>query len=323
MAGRFFYSQFFVTPPTPTQDFSGKTVIVTGSNVGLGKEAARHFVRLNASTVVLAVRSLSKGEAAKKDIESTTHRTDVVKVMQLDMSSYASVLSFAEQASKELERIDAAVLNAGVIRASWEVFEADESTITVNVVSTFLLAYALMPKLKQTSQKFNTRPTLSIVSSEVHEWASFSERHADRIFERLNEKTVDGKEVSLNNRYQVSKLLEVLFIRAFAQHHPSSALPFTINTVNPGFCHSEFGREQGFLLVVMRLLLARTTEVGSRTLVHAAGQGVESYGQYQSDAKLEQPSAYVRSKEGIRDAERVYEELVAKLEGIRQGITSV
>jgi NAD(P)-dependent dehydrogenase (short-subunit alcohol dehydrogenase family) len=238
--GRFLYRQLFITPPKPTGNLTGKTVIVTGSNVGLGKEAARHFAQLNASKVILAVRSLEKGEAARKDIESTTGRSDVVRVMQLDMSSYQSVLDFAQKASKELERVDIAVLNAGVNRGVWEVFEQDESTITVNVVSTFLLAFALLPKLKETASKFNTRPTLTIVSSEVHEWASFEERKAPegKIFERLNEKVVNGKEVGLSNRYQVSKLLEVLFIRAFCQRYPKSDLSVTVNYVNPGFCHS-------------------------------------------------------------------------------------
>jgi NAD(P)-dependent dehydrogenase (short-subunit alcohol dehydrogenase family) len=239
MAGRFFYSQLFFKPPKPTGDFSGKTVVVTGSNVGLGKEAARHYTSLGASTVILAVRSVEKGEAAKRDIESSTGR-NVVKVMQLDMSSYQSVLDFAARASKELERIDIAVLNAGVSRGVWEVFEQDESTITVNVVSTFLLAFAILPKLKETAQKFNTRPTLTIVSSEVHEWTSFEERKAPEggIFERLNQKTIDGKDVGLVNRYQVSKLLEVLFVRALCERKPRDQLPVTINFVNPGFCQS-------------------------------------------------------------------------------------
>jgi NAD(P)-dependent dehydrogenase (short-subunit alcohol dehydrogenase family) len=237
--GRFFYSQLFVTPPTPKDDYTGKTVIVTGSNVGLGKEAARHFTALNASTVVLAVRSLEKGEAARKDIESSTGRKDAVRVMHLDMSSYQSVLDFASKA-KELERVDIAILNAGVNRGVWETFEKDESTITVNVVSTFLLAFALLPKLKETSQKFNTRPTLTVVSSEVHEWTPFEERKAPEggIFERLNEKSVGGKEVGLGNRYQVSKLMEILFVRAFVERYPEGKIPVTVNLVNPGFCHS-------------------------------------------------------------------------------------
>lgn len=186
---RFFYSQLFITPPPPKADLTGKTVLVTGSNTGLGKEAARHYVSLNASTVILAVRSLEKGEAAAKDIETTTGRQNVIKVLHLDMSSYQSVLDFTSTISKEVDRLDIAILNAGVNRGVWELFEQDESTITVNVVSTFLLFFSLLPKLQDTANKFNVRPTLTVVSSEVHQWTGFSERKAPEgeLFERLRE----------------------------------------------------------------------------------------------------------------------------------------
>jgi hypothetical protein len=71
----------------------------------------------------------------------------------------------------------------------------------------------------------------------------------------------------------------------------------------------------------MRFLLARKTEVGSRTLVHAGTSGVETHGKYISDCELTEPSPYVRSDEGRRDQERVWKELVGKLEGIKGGIT--
>jgi len=73
----------------------------------------------------------------------------------------------------------------------------------------------------------------------------------------------------------------------------------------------------------MAFFLARTTEVGSRALVHAGLQGVETHGKYLSDCQITEPSAYVRSTEGKRDQERVWKELVAKLEGIKTGITTV
>jgi len=72
---------------------------------------------------------------------------------------------------------------------------------------------------------------------------------------------------------------------------------------------------------VMRRILGRTTEVGSRTLVHAGCQGADTHGQYLSDCEITPPGAYVRSEEGARDQERVYKELVGKLEGIQEGIT--
>jgi NAD(P)-dependent dehydrogenase (short-subunit alcohol dehydrogenase family) len=160
------YSQLFVTPPTPTASFAGKTVIVTGSNVGLGKEAARHYARLGASTVVLAVRNLEKGEAAKRDIDQSAGcGPDVVNVWHLDLASYQSVKDFAARASKELARIDVLLENAAIATFKYIMMEDNESTITVNVVSTFLLAFLMMPKLKETARKFNVRPNLTIVCS--------------------------------------------------------------------------------------------------------------------------------------------------------------
>jgi len=159
----------------------------------------------------------------------------------------------------------------------------------------------------------------------VHWWASFDERKAPEggIFERLSEKVVNGKDVSLSSRYQVSKLLEVLFVRAFCEKYSADQIPVTVNLVNPGYCHSEFQREQPAVMKVFAFLFARTTEVGSRTLVHAGMQGVETHGKYLSDSQITEPSPYVRSAEGKRDQERVWKELVGKLEGIKKGLTKV
>lgn len=76
---RFLHSQFFVTPPKPTKSFEGQTVIVTGSSAGLGLAAARQITQLNAAKVILAVRTVSKGETVKKSIEAATGRTGVFR----------------------------------------------------------------------------------------------------------------------------------------------------------------------------------------------------------------------------------------------------
>ena len=181
------HTQLFFKPPYPTTNFSGKTVIVTGANVGLGKEATKHFVRLGAEKVVCAVRTVSKGEAAKADIEAETKTTGVIDVYELDYSKYASVQTFAANVAK-LPRVDIAVLNAGVATENYEVFEDNESTITVNVVSTTLLMLLLLPILRSSAAKWSTKPVLTIVGSGVHAFTNFPERKTPNSLETLNNK---------------------------------------------------------------------------------------------------------------------------------------
>ncbi|KAG9839048.1 NAD(P)-binding protein, partial [Aureobasidium melanogenum] len=313
---RFLYSQFFVTPECPEQSCKGQVYIVTGANVGLGFEASRHLVRLGADKVILACRNLEKGEAAVRDIEESTKRIGIAEVWSLDLSSFESVKEFAKKVDT-LPRIDAIVENAGVNTKKFKLSEGNESTITVNVLSTFLLALLVLPALKRSSQKHNIQPRLTIVASEVHHWTDLPERKkGDSILD-----TLANPELSeMRERYLVSKLMDVLCTRALAERTPSP-YPVTINTMNPGFCYSELSREfNGFAFWLMYKLLARTTEVGSRTLVAAALASHDTHGQYMSDCMVEEPSKFVRSEEGRRTQERVWAELIAKLEAIQPGI---
>ena len=116
----FLYSQFFVALPKPTKDFTGETIIVTGSNTGLGLEAARHLSRLNASLVIIAVRNLSKGAAAKQNILQSTNRSpSSIEVWELDLQSYDSVKAFVAKVN-QLERIDGVLENAGIMTKNFK-----------------------------------------------------------------------------------------------------------------------------------------------------------------------------------------------------------
>ena len=181
--------------------YTGQTVIVTGSNTGLGLEAARHFVRLDAKKVILSVRNLEKGEAAKESILKSEKKTpDVIEVWKLDLSNYQSSKDFAKKA-QSLERIDILVENAGIVTEEWRMMEENESTITTNVVSPVLNAILLLPKMRETSTKFNTVPRIVFVTSFVHWMTAFPEREEDRIFEAL----ADEKKARMASR-QVGSL---------------------------------------------------------------------------------------------------------------------
>lgn len=312
----FLYSQLFVTPAYPSQSFNGQTVIVTGSNTGLGREAARHFTRLGAAKVILAVRNTKAGEEAKADIERTTNcGPGAVEVWSLDLGSYASVQAFAARASKDLDRIDVLCENAGIATGKKTMVAGHESTITVNVISTLLLALLMLPKLKETAARLQKQTTLTIVSSEVHAWAKFPEKKAASIFDALDE-TED-----LSDRYQVSKLLEVLVVRQIAPQLQGSGV--TLNMVNPGLCHSELGREGSLTLTALKAVMARTSEVGSRTLVAAGAVGKDSHGKYMTDGLVadEALSSFVTSADGDQTGQRVWKELSQVLEKIQPGVT--
>lgn len=133
---------------------------------GLGREASRHFVRLGAAKVILGCRNLDKGEEAKKDIEETTGKKDVVEVWQLDMASFESVREFAARVDK-LDRLDILVDNASLLIFTREMIEGHESTLTVNVISTFLLTMLVLPIMRRTATKFNLVPHIVVVSSDA------------------------------------------------------------------------------------------------------------------------------------------------------------
>ena len=118
------------TLPDTVVDLTGRTVIITGSNVGLGFETAKKFYAMNPSRLILAVRTASKGEVAKKTIieegvkaapHGTARGETKVEVWSLDLSSFESVRQFAKRCDSELERLDLLLESAGVQNAQWSV----------------------------------------------------------------------------------------------------------------------------------------------------------------------------------------------------------
>lgn len=73
----FFCRHSFVGLPHPNNELSGQTIVVTGSNIGLGLETARYFTRCNAAEVILAVKRIKK-------------LNGVVEVWQPGLGSYES-----------------------------------------------------------------------------------------------------------------------------------------------------------------------------------------------------------------------------------------
>lgn len=320
----FFYDQLIRRLPYPCTDLSGRTYIVTGANTGLGLETARHLVRLGADKVVIACRDVSRGARAREDIEQSVQRKQVVEISCLDLSSFASVQAFASE-MKKMNRIDGIVMNAGIAPSEFTLAEDNEATITVNVISTLLLTLLMLPHLRTVAQEHGLSPHIAIVSSEVHEWVELKPEFAPEgeIFNKLNNKET----AEMAQRYCLSKLMEILLVRELVadirlKREQDSVI---INTVNPGFCRTTLdrGSNQSIVRNLFKLLLARTSEMGSRTEFHAAVcTSIDDQGQYLSNCQRSETSEYVKSREGKLMGRRLYKELLAKFEIIEPGSTA-
>ena len=85
-------------------DQTGRTIVVTGANSGLGLEVARALAGRGAH-VVLGCRSSEKAEAARKGILAS-HPSARLEVMPLDLANLSSVRVFGATFTGRHERLD-------------------------------------------------------------------------------------------------------------------------------------------------------------------------------------------------------------------------
>ena len=308
-------------PAKTTSRFDGKTVLVTGSNTGLGLHAARSFLELSASHVILAVRDTSKGDAARDQLEAQTGRTGDVSVLELDMNSFASVKSFAELVSRQFERIDIAVLNAGLHNREYITSpEGWEETLQVNTLSTTLLALLLLPKLRSArAEDPPSLPHLVLVSSALHAGIAQSSvpSPTQNFLSTLNTPPESATTFNGGRQYALSKLFLMYAAKSLASLATSSSgePQVLVNSCCPGFCVSGLGRQyngwfEGWALWAFYGLFARSTENGSRTLVGASTLGEEAQGGYLVNGQIQTPGELVIGPEGKEIQKQVWTEII-------------
>ncbi|KAG0707119.1 short-chain dehydrogenase [Suillus ampliporus] len=293
--GKFSFFEFlreqWTELPISTADVSDKSLVVVGANVGLGNEAAVHLAQLTPKSLLITKPSANRQKQVYVETRSGT--TDI-ESWPLELSSFDSVRSFVTRFEAKGCTVDVLIADAGVSTRKYaKTSDGYETTFQINYLSTALLSILMLPHLIKTGTPENTS-RLVIVSSEVHFLANKLEG-ADEwpsIIENIDDETYCTASV-MRNRYHLSKLLEVMFIRELSSRLPTPTL-VAVSAVNPGFRHSRLTREieSGplfkFTVRIYKGLLARTTEMGSRTLIHAAIEPGERgrHGHYLSSCEV-------------------------------------
>lgn len=157
-------------------DQTGRRVVVTGANSGTGREATKRLAAAGAE-VVMGVRNLAKGDAARDEILREVPQARL-EVRRIDLADLASVREFAASIATE-GRLDALVNNAGVMAPPDRLTTADgfELQWGSNFLGPFALTNLLLPTLLA-----GERPRVATMSSGM---AAFGKiRFADLDWER-------------------------------------------------------------------------------------------------------------------------------------------
>lgn len=297
-------------PKDPQVSFSGKTVLVTGSNTGLGYQAALKIAALDVSKLVLAVRSMAKGaEAKKKIVASTNCNEDTITIMQLDMSSFDSVKAFATQVEGKIDKLDIAVLNAGIAPPKYVANPSTgyESALQVNILSTALLAILLIPKLRDTASKTDSPSQLTITGSFAHQYVTARDLQVSNdegILNKINTPEYFNAEKS----YNVVKLLTMYVMQGLVDDYSKSTngvVDVAIDVVCPGFCVTDLGRDFPWYIALptklMQMYYGRSAEEGSRSLVSATLLGTIGHGKFWTNDTLAEYVTYSADIYGLTD----------------------
>jgi NAD(P)-dependent dehydrogenase (short-subunit alcohol dehydrogenase family) len=170
-------------------ELRGKVGIITGANAGIGKRVALGMAQAGA-TVVLACRSAERGEAARQEVIAQSGNVDV-HLLQVDLSSQASIRAAVAEFEARFDRLDVLINNAANfdqrLKAPVLTAEGIETVFATNHLGPFLLTNLLLPRLKASaparvinvaSKGLITYPRLSIEFDNLNGQRKFSMQHA-------------------------------------------------------------------------------------------------------------------------------------------------
>ncbi|KAF2116494.1 short-chain dehydrogenase/reductase family protein-like protein [Lophiotrema nucula] len=305
----------WITPAKVVDEtYEGRNVIVTGANTGVGFEAAAKFAEKGASKVILAVRTLEKGEHAKKEIEARTHQKCHIDVWELDMTSYDSVVAFAQRAAT-LDHLDIAVLNAGVHKVPFAPSKYGwEEDLQVNALSTTLLSILLLPKLKASKQPGGKTPILEIINSGLHQRATLDPQivESSKVLQGYNKE----ENFKPNTQYSRSKLFLMYATNTLAEN--VSPKDVIIVSVCPGMTASELGRDYDFpgagvALWVANKALMRPAEQGALVYISGTTVGEIGHGRFYQYDVIQPIAPTIEGEKNKKIAQGVWNEIVESL----------
>ncbi|KAG4025001.1 hypothetical protein MFRU_074g00070 [Monilinia fructicola] len=212
-------------PEKDIPDLTGKVILVTGGNVGLGLETILQLSKHNPSHIYLAARSESKATAAIKEIQSKVPNASIT-FLQCDLTSLPSVQECAKQFDTKESRLDLLFLNAGIMAVPAATTEQGyEIQFGTNHVGHALLTKLLLPTLLRTAEQKDSDVRVISLSSLGHKLGPVGGIKFDDLKTDMNSYTT-------SSRYGQSKLSNILFTKGLDKRYGERGI--TAISVHPG-----------------------------------------------------------------------------------------
>ena len=234
-----------------------KTIIITGSNSGIGKEAALNLAKSN-HCILMLCRDSEKSVKAHQEIVSRSGNENI-SLITVDLSDPISIRSAVEKIKNEYQVIDVLVNNAGVYKVKrQETHNGLEMTFAVNFLATFMLSQMLMENLQ----------------------ASGNGRIINVVSELYKNGSIDFDNLMLENGYKAgdayanSKLASVLYTVELAERESCNGI--SVNALHPGVLATDSFRDYPRLLTkILNLVLEKPQKGGERIAYLAVSEEVK------------------------------------------------
>ena len=250
------------------KDQTGKVMIVTGANSGIGFETAKVFAKFNAH-VILACRNLEKAQKAYREITNEVKHAQLT-IIQLDLADLSSVQSFVDQFKKSFKRLDVLVNNAGIMNVPYmKTKDGLEMQNGVNHLGHFTLTALLFDILKKTKKS-----RVVNVSSIMHKYGKLN--FENYLYE-------NGRYTGLRS-YGRSKLSNLLFTYELQRRIENKGLDIIATASHPGTSDTNLvnHKKRGFIgwILGFSKYVAQSQERGALPTIRAALDEDVKSGQY-------------------------------------------
>ncbi|XP_034929600.1 short-chain dehydrogenase TIC 32, chloroplastic-like [Populus alba] len=206
-------------------DASGLTAIVTGASSGIGTETAR-VLALRGVHVIMGVRNMASGREVKDALVREIPAAKV-DVMELDLSSLASVRKFASEFNSSGRPLNLLINNAGIMATPFMLSKDNiELQFATNHLGHFLLTNLLLDTMKKTARESDIEGRIVNVSSEFHRYP-----YPEGIrFDNINDQSGYKRFLA----YGQSKLANVLHANELTRRFKEDGVNITANSLHPG-----------------------------------------------------------------------------------------